>query len=255
MSTTFTRRRVAVAIAAIALLTPTAAAATHIFDDVDDGRFYAVAVEWAFENGITTGKSSSSFAPDDGVTRGESVTFLQRYDTEIVQPAIADLEESVDGLLADENADTVDDYHAADLTRVAHLFDAASVSEWNSGTDRIDLLVTAPVDGAFFVTATTTLGRDAAEETASGYGTLTNNLEIGGANVNSEPFSHEVNFEVSLEESPTHTWVVPVAAGDHTITSVWNGATSTRVVLIYNRSLTALFVPFGNDGSPYGSSS
>lgn len=57
----------------------TAAWATHVFDDVADDRFFSDAVTWAAANGITTGKTPDLFAPDDPVTRGESVTFLKRY--------------------------------------------------------------------------------------------------------------------------------------------------------------------------------
>ena len=84
-----TKIRLAVAIAAVVALVPATAVATHVFSDVDDSRFFADAVEWASDNGITTGTSPTTFDPDRGVTRGESVTFLRRYDTNVVQPALA----------------------------------------------------------------------------------------------------------------------------------------------------------------------
>jgi hypothetical protein len=65
--------------------------ATHTFDDVSSVKFYHGAVEWAAANSITTGTSTTTFEPDRGVTRGESVTFLKRYDDNIVQPALATL--------------------------------------------------------------------------------------------------------------------------------------------------------------------
>lgn len=40
---------------------------------------YFQAILWAYEEGITTGKSADLFAPFDTVTRGEFVTFLWRY--------------------------------------------------------------------------------------------------------------------------------------------------------------------------------
>lgn len=94
MTITLTKSKLAVVVAAATLAVPTAALASHVFDDVPDDAFYAAPVEWAFDNGITTGKSPTSFAPLDDVTRGESVTFLKRYDDNIVQPALADLENS-----------------------------------------------------------------------------------------------------------------------------------------------------------------
>jgi S-layer homology domain len=89
---TFTIKKVhlAMAVLVVALIAPATALATHIFSDVPDSKFYADPVEWAFNNGITTGTSATTFSPEDGVTRGESVTFLKRYDDNIVQPALAD---------------------------------------------------------------------------------------------------------------------------------------------------------------------
>ncbi|RMH83546.1 MAG: S-layer homology domain-containing protein [Actinomyces sp.] len=68
------------------------AAASVSFDDVPTGKFYEAPAEWAKANGITTGSPAGSrtFKPEDPVTRGESVTFLKRYDDAIVQPALAD---------------------------------------------------------------------------------------------------------------------------------------------------------------------
>ncbi len=79
MTITITKSKFALAVVAVAMLIPGAAMAFHVFDDVPDGKFFAEPVEWAFDNGITTGKTSTTFAPDDSVTRGEAVTFLKRY--------------------------------------------------------------------------------------------------------------------------------------------------------------------------------
>lgn len=65
---------------------PAMAYANHSFSDVDDGRFFTEPVEWASENGITTGKSPTIFDPFGNVTRGESVTFLKRYHDNIIDP-------------------------------------------------------------------------------------------------------------------------------------------------------------------------
>ena len=40
--------------------------------------YYAKAVAWAVENGITNGMTETTFAPDATCTRGQSVTFLYR---------------------------------------------------------------------------------------------------------------------------------------------------------------------------------
>ncbi len=49
------------------------------FADVPEGKYYAQAVLWAVENGITSGTSATSFEPDAQVTRVQMVTFLYRY--------------------------------------------------------------------------------------------------------------------------------------------------------------------------------
>ena len=52
--------------------------ATSSFTDVPASAYYAKAVEWAVENGITNGMTETTFAPDATCTRGQSVTFLHR---------------------------------------------------------------------------------------------------------------------------------------------------------------------------------
>ena len=48
------------------------------FADVPAGSYYAKAVAWAIENGITNGMTETPFAPDATWTRGQGVTFLYR---------------------------------------------------------------------------------------------------------------------------------------------------------------------------------
>ena len=49
------------------------------FRDVKPTDYYYDAVLWAVENGITTGMSATSFAPNSTCTRGQVVTFLFRF--------------------------------------------------------------------------------------------------------------------------------------------------------------------------------
>lgn len=46
--------------------------------DVVPGSYYAKAVAWAVENGITTGTAEGTFSPDTTCTRAQAVTFLAR---------------------------------------------------------------------------------------------------------------------------------------------------------------------------------
>ena len=55
------------------------ATAPAAFEDVTED-WYAEAVAWAAENGITNGTSETKFSPDQTCTRGQIVTFLYRYD-------------------------------------------------------------------------------------------------------------------------------------------------------------------------------
>lgn len=55
-----------------------AAASASAFADVEGGAEYAQAVSWAVEQGITSGTSATTFAPDGTCTRGQIVTFLYR---------------------------------------------------------------------------------------------------------------------------------------------------------------------------------
>ena len=48
------------------------------FTDVPASAYYAKAVAWAVESGITNGMTATMFAPDAACTRGQSVTFLYR---------------------------------------------------------------------------------------------------------------------------------------------------------------------------------
>ena len=48
------------------------------FTDVPEGRSYSEAVLWAYDLGITKGKTGTTFVPGGTCSRGEVVTFLFR---------------------------------------------------------------------------------------------------------------------------------------------------------------------------------
>ena len=52
---------------------------TSSFSDVAAGSYYAKAVAWAIENGITNGTGGDRFSPDADCTRAQIATFLYRY--------------------------------------------------------------------------------------------------------------------------------------------------------------------------------
>ena len=49
-----------------------------VFSDISSGDYYADAVSWAIEKGITNGVGDNKFAPNASCTRGQMVTFLYR---------------------------------------------------------------------------------------------------------------------------------------------------------------------------------
>ena len=56
----------------------TAPTTVNGFTDVAAGDFYAEAVAWAVENGVTNGTTDATFSPGNGCTRAQIVTFLYR---------------------------------------------------------------------------------------------------------------------------------------------------------------------------------
>lgn len=63
---------------ALGLTLPVGAAGETGFTDVSTDDYYADAVVWAVENGVTQGTGNGSFSPKSTVTRAEAVTFLWR---------------------------------------------------------------------------------------------------------------------------------------------------------------------------------
>ena len=60
------------------LKNPPAAEPALPFTDVPAKAYYADAVKWAYENGITAGTSKTTFSPNESITRGQAVTLLHR---------------------------------------------------------------------------------------------------------------------------------------------------------------------------------
>ena len=57
---------------------PEPVGSTNPFVDVSADAYYAKAVQWAYEQGITGGTSATTFSPDETCTRGQMATFLWR---------------------------------------------------------------------------------------------------------------------------------------------------------------------------------
>ncbi|MBR4880771.1 MAG: S-layer homology domain-containing protein, partial [Clostridia bacterium] len=52
---------------------------TTPFTDVKSSHWFASAVEWAYTNGITSGKTDTTFAPNENITREQLAAMLYRY--------------------------------------------------------------------------------------------------------------------------------------------------------------------------------
>ena len=90
-----TKSKLALSVLVVSLLVPAVALASHVFDDVPDGKFYSEPVQWAFDNGVTTGTSATTFSPDDPVTRGQNVTFMYRHQKQVIDPLLDDIRTNI----------------------------------------------------------------------------------------------------------------------------------------------------------------
>ena len=238
MTIRISKFKLAVSVLAIAILgAGTAAMATHTFTDVPDGAFYHDPVEWLADNGLTTGSPSGSdtFKPLDGVTRGEYATFNFRYDQNIVQPALESLED--------------------DRSIVAFENEGDAVNDWDGSTQTIDAELTAPSAGYAIVTYSASLARDC-NETGTGNVRITTQMMdddgvIGSAwdhiNIDGAPTCGVFpNSETWNDKSISMTRVVAVAAGETTFeVDISHSGSATRLLYIYEHSLSAIFVPIG----------
>ena len=83
------RLAIGVAVAAVALTGAALALAQGIgtFRDIPDNHYARDSVQWAVQNGITVGcRDGTYFCPERTVNRAESVTFLHRYNNNVVGP-------------------------------------------------------------------------------------------------------------------------------------------------------------------------
>ena len=127
-----TKSKLALSVLVVSLLVPAVALASHVFDDVPDGKFYSEPVQWAFDNGVTTGTSATTFSPDDPVTRGQNVTFMYRHQKQVIDPLLDDIRTNINtaqttAAAAQTDADTAQtttDANAGELAGLGDRVDA-----------------------------------------------------------------------------------------------------------------------------------
>ncbi len=127
---------------AATVLVPAAAFGAHPFTDVEDGRFFSDAVDWAYNNGITTGTSATTFSGEDPVTRNQNITFTYRYDQEIIRPELEDLEARIADL---------EDRTSVGLPLVYHEAAPIPLNSWDGSTVTLDRSVTVGVTGTLIL--------------------------------------------------------------------------------------------------------
>ena len=158
---------------------PTGAPVSH-FVDVPRAAFYAEAVDWLFDRGITTGTSATEFSPGREITRAEVVTLLYRMNLAadgVVDPATIDLgfEVVLTGLSLPLGAAAHPDgsiFIIQQTGEVVHVPDDVGAPDWGAATEVLDLggsisagsergllgVAVAPDGGALFLSYTDTAG-------------------------------------------------------------------------------------------------
>jgi hypothetical protein len=233
MKKRFMSARMAAIGVVLSLVVISTASATHVFDDVADNKFFAGPVEWALDNGITTGTSPSTFEPDRGVSRGESVTFLKRYNDNIVQPALKELED------------------ASGRVSFTNLF--VDIDDWD-GSLLADIAdITVPTAGFLVISYAVNFERDF-DETGSGRDRYIADVWVDGAS-SGALVPAAIDFDLTDTDFGSQTVavhvVVEVAAGAHTVTgfiSREDGTSATNLAYVHNTSISAIFVPLDATG-------
>lgn len=98
---------------ALAVGIPAMAMAANPFEDVAEGQWYTEPVDWAYNNGITTGKTPTTFNGWDETNRYEVVTFVHRYNENLIDPALAALEAEIAAL--ESIVDDIPEMHWASM--------------------------------------------------------------------------------------------------------------------------------------------
>lgn len=256
-----------IAAAAVTIGMVGVASAAHPFTDVEDGRWFSEPVDWAYENGITTGKTPTTFNGEDETNRFEVITFVHRYDQELVSPTLDDHDERLDTLEAviatlgsrvEANEGEIDTTQESLETAVASMeadrvwagVRNAPTVPWSNG-DTLDLGRFAFVqsDGQLIIeyvveVAPSWTAADAEVQT------VTASVLLGTDILQATTTSITVNDPPTADQ--TRTLIVRAAVeverGPVTITGRLTGSATPHSAVVSQRSLSVLFVPSGIPG-------
>ncbi|GBE24696.1 hypothetical protein BMS3Bbin02_00971 [bacterium BMS3Bbin02] len=221
----------------VGLMIPVMATAADRFTDVPDTNNFHDDIGWLADAGVTLGcnpPANDEFCPTENVTREQMAAFMHRF---------AKYLGAEDGIVSE--ADTVDGFNAGDLIRGAG--SATWVNTSNSPAQADVFTVAAPVDGGIVTTLSfnctsfsgttntrwdVTITVDSVIQSSVGAGVLY--------------FNHAES--ASVFSSATTSFFSAVTAGNHDVgyNAVQRAGDGS---LDCDISETAVFVPFGGDGS------
>lgn len=170
-----------------------------------------------------------------------SVTALVLVVLGTTTPAIA---HGVQHALFAHNADKVDGRHANQLVRATTIRDTSIVDDFDSGTyaPLVTKSVNAPTKGILLVWGTISAARDVNDPDE---GILNARIRIGSDSTTEQ----NVNLEnvSTFDGSIAISGAIPVTKGPKTVV-LEARELSAGMAFIVNKSITTLFVPFGNAG-------
>ncbi len=171
-----------------------------------------------------------------------SVTALTIALLGTTSPAIA---HGVAHALFAHNADKVDGRHANQLVRATTIRDTAVVDNFDSGTyaTMTSKSVKVPTKGILLVWGTISAARDASDPDQ---GILNARIRIGTDSTTEQNVVLENNGV--NDGSLAISGAIPVTQGPKTVI-LEARELSAGMAFIVNKSITTLFVPFGNDGT------
>ena len=220
------RRLVGVAVVVAALAFPLGVVASHRFSDVPDTNTFHADIDAIADVGVTTGCSATEYCPKDYVTREQMAAFLNRLGA--LGP----------GKTPVVNADRVDGYQAANLTRLA--FNSTADAPDGSATV-ISTAINAPSRGWLLVEGTVDLWNGSSAAAVSCTATIGSTFVPGAAATTemgpTHPFDH-CHVQGAIKTcGGTSTVNLNVSADDDAFTDAANAV------------ITVLYTPFNGTGN------
>jgi len=149
------------------------------------------------------------------------------------------------------DADKLDGLHASDLIRAAYAESTTTKDNWRSTSydTLVSKSVTVPANGILLIWAAYNGAWDIDSSTDS-YIFVQSRITVGGVEKGITQMTEFWDNLTALDlENTTHAIAVPVTAGSTTVALEARLYSGSAYAVIMARSLTTLFVPFGNGGT------